>query len=240
MTKIVNSSQEWQETLLTTAYQHYHLAETEPMIVGGDGNRYVRQSFDLLGLPIEFILDRYHLYREARRAFGFTAQTDAWIAQIRAEGLEVVLPEMMGVISKAPPQAAQKMGKFIQYLVNSQDGLLDPDCRSHLTSKVGNLGAIEGNVDKLVIRRLKVRGRSWSLEGANAMLAVCRHKDELKQGAFQLFQKREKVQGQKESRYKVRDDGEWLQAKVPAIHLTHANRPWARCLYNKIHPQGVL
>ncbi len=240
VTKIVKNSQEWQETLLKTAYAHYDLSNTKQMMVGGDGNRWVRQSFDMLGLPTEFILDRYHLYREARRAFGFTRQTENWIRQICEEGLEAVMPEMLQSMSQASPKVAQRMRKFLQYLINNRDGLLDPDCRAHLKTKVSNLGAIEGNVDKLVVRRLKGRGRSWRIEGAKAMLAVCRHKNALKQNAFKPFQKLEKGEKKKYRTKYVRDDGDWLQAGVPSLHLCHSNRPWARVLKNFIHPQGVL
>jgi len=208
VTKIVKNSQEWQETILKTAYQNYDLSKTDQMLVGGDGNRWVRQSFDMIGLPIEFVLDRYHLYREARRAFGFTARTDEWVAQICHKGLEDVLPERLQEISQAPPKAAQKMRKFIQYLINNRDGLLDPDCRTHLKTRVGNLGAIEGNVDKLVVRRLKGRGRSWRIDGAKAMLAVCRHKQDLKQNAFKPFQNTEKIEKKKHQTKYVRDESD--------------------------------
>ena len=107
-------------------------------------------------------------------------------------------------------------------------------------SKVSNLGAIEGNVDKLVVRRLKGRGRSWCIEGAKAMMAVCRHKTALKQNAFQPFQKSEKVEKKKYRIKHIQNDGEWLQAGVPSLHLCHSNRPWARVLRSIIHPQGVL
>ena len=240
VTKIVKNSQEWQETLLKTAYTHYDLSNTKQMMVGGDGNRWVRQSFDMLDLPIEFVLDRYHLYREAKRAFGFTAQTGEWITRICQKGLEDVFPEMLQELSQAPPKAAQKMRKFMQYLINNRDGLLDPDCRAHIKTRVGNLGAIEGNVDKLVVRRLKGRGRSWCMDGAKAMLAVCRHKSALKQNAFKPFQKPEKSEKNKYRRKHVRYDGEWVQAGVPALYLGHANRPWAVWLKEKIHPDGVL
>ena len=240
VTKIVQNSQEWQETLLKTAYAHYDLSNTKQMMVGGDGNRWVRQSFDMLGLPTEFVLDRYHLYREARRAYGFTSQTENWIRQICEEGLEAVMPEMLQAMSQASPKAAQRMRKFIKYLINNKDGLLDPDCRAHIKSRVSNLGAIEGNVDKLVVRRLKGRGRSWRIEGAKAMLAVCRHKEALKQNAFKPFQKLEKVEKKKYRTKHIRNDGDWLQAGVPSLHLCHSNRPWARVLKNIIHPQGVL
>lgn len=240
VTKIVKNSQEWQETLLKTAYQHYDLSDTKQMMVGGDGNRWVRQSFDLINLPTEFVLDRYHLYREARRAFGFTRQTESWIRQICQEGPEAVMPEMLQELSQASPKAAQKMRRFMQYLINNRDGLLDPDCRAHITPKVGNLGAIEGNVDKLVVRRLKGRGRSWCMDGAKAMLAVCRHKSALKQNAFKPFQKQKRFEKKKYRTKHVRDDGEWVQAGVPSLHLCHSNRPWARVLKNIIHPHGVF
>ncbi len=240
VTKIVKNSQEWQETLLKTAYQHYDLSQTQQMVVGGDGSRWVHQSFDYLDLPREFVLDRYHLYREARRAFGFTKQTEKWITQIRKEGLAAVLPELLQELSEAAPQTAQKMRKFIQYLINNREGLLDPDCRTHIKTKVSNLGAIEGNVDKLVVRRLKGRGRSWCMEGARAMLAVCRNKRALKQNAFKFFQKPEKALKKKNQTKYVRDDGDWLQAGVPSLHECHANRPWAKVLKTVIHPQGVF
>ena len=151
-----------------------------------------------------------------------------------------MMPEMLQALSKAPPKAAQRMRKFMQYLINNKDGLLDPDCRAHIKTKVSNLGAIEGNVDKLVVRRLKGRGRSWSMEGAQAMLAVCRHKKALKQNAFEPFYKPKRIQ-KKDCRTKyVLDDGDWLQAGVPSLHLCHSNRPWARVLKDIVHPNGVL
>jgi len=240
VTKIVKNSQEWQETLLKTAYQHYDLSQTKQVMVGGDGSSWVRQSFSALGLPNEFVLDRYHLYREARRAFGFTPQTEGWINQICKEGLEVVLPDMLQMASQAPPHAAQKMHQFIQYMFHNQDGLLDPDCRTHLKVKTGNLGAIEGNVDKLVVRRLKGRGRSWSLKGAQAMLAICLHKQELKQNAFHPFEKETRNKRRYNTHRNTRLEGDWCHAAVPALHLCHANRPWALYLRNLIHPEGDL
>lgn len=240
VSKIVENSQEWQETLLKTAYEHYDLAGTTQMIVGGDGSKWVRQSFDLLNLPTEYVLDRYHIYREARRAFGHTSETDNWIKRICQGKVDEVLPEMMAVIEGSPSKVSKKMQEFVKYLINNWEGLLDPDCRTHLQTGVGNLGAIEGNVDKLVVRRMKGRGRSWSLAGANAMLAVCARREELKQEAFRPFKKVEVNRVKKPLRKKVREDGDWLQAGVPALHLCHSNRPWAMILKDRIHPDGVL
>ena len=239
VTKIVENSQEWQETMLKAAYENYDLDNTNRMITGGDGGRWVRQSFDFLDLPQEFVLDRFHLYRDARRSFGFCAQTDTWIYKIRTEGLESVLPVMLAALSKAPPAQAKKMRRFIQYLVNNREGLLDPDCRTHLQPGFQRLGAIEGNVDKLVVRRLKGRGRSWSKTGAKAMLATCRHQAMLREGAFTPFGKQSAEKPNKSKTGKT-DHGKWLQAGVPALYSAHKNRPWAKVLRDRIHPSGVL
>jgi hypothetical protein len=239
VTKVVKNSQEWQETLLKAAYENYDLDTTTQMIIGGDGSAWVQQSFDMFNIPREFVLDRFHLYRDARRAFGFTAQTEAWIYKIRTEGLDAVRGDMLTAVSKASPKQAEKMQQFIQYLVNNQDGLLDPDCRTHLTDKYHRLGAIEGNVDKLVARRLKGRGRSWSLRGLKAMLAICRHQEQLRKGGFTPFKKSQAEQ-QKRVRRTGPDYSEWLNAKVPALHLAHKNRPWAQVLRDRIYPSGVL
>ncbi len=72
------------------------------------------------------------------------------------------------------------------------------------------------------------------------MLAVCRHKTELKQNAFKPFLKPQKNVKVKHIKTNVPNDGDWLQANVPALHLCHSNRPWAKVLRDKIHPQGVF
>ena len=186
------------------------------------------------------MLDRFHLYRNARRAFGYTHKTETWIKKICEGDYETVIPEMLAYAERSSPKRAEGMQGYIKYLVNNWDGLLDTDCRSHLQPGLSNLGAIEGNVDKLVVRRLKGRGRSWRLEGVKAMLEVCRHKEELKQSAFKPFVRNNNSRQFKTTQKKGPDHGEWLHANVPAIHLCHSGRPWAIVLKEIIHPDGVL
>ena len=72
------------------------------------------------------------------------------------------------------------------------------------------------------------------------MPAVCRHKQELKQNAFKAFLKQQKDAKKKCIRTHVLTDGDWLQVNVPALHLCHSCRPWAKVLKETIHPEGVL
>ena len=74
-----------------------------------------------------------------------------------------------------------------RYLLRNVEELVD--CRIRLGLKEEEhpgLGAIEGNVDKLVVQRMKGRGRSWRLAGAKAMLALCRHRTALAKLALHL------------------------------------------------------
>jgi hypothetical protein len=78
------------------------------------------------------------------------------------------------------------------------------------------------------------------MKGAQAMLAVCRHKKALKQNAFKPFKKAKKIEKTEYQTILIQDDGNWLQAGVPSLHLCHSYRPWARVLKEIIHPDGVL
>jgi len=71
LTALVDDSQEWQEMLLKTAYANYDLENTTQLVTGGDGNTWVRYSFARLEIKQVFQLDRFHLYRAARRALGY-------------------------------------------------------------------------------------------------------------------------------------------------------------------------
>jgi trans-2-enoyl-CoA reductase len=82
VTKIVKNSHGWQETMLQTAYSYYDLSNTKQIMVGDDGNRWVCQNFDMVGLLIEIARDRYHLCREARCTFSFIKQTENWARHI--------------------------------------------------------------------------------------------------------------------------------------------------------------
>jgi len=77
------------------------------------------------------------------------------------------------------------MKDFYEYVQNNQDVLLGLQHRGYDSPTF--LGAIEGNVDKLVVHRMKSHGCCWRIQGLQAMLALCRHKEELKVHAYQYL-----------------------------------------------------
>ena len=92
ITAIGLNSEMWQEQIVREAHLHYDLSQTQILISGGDGNQWVRHSFDRMEIPQEFVLDRFHLHRAARRAFQDRAKAKHMVTRLRQEGFAAVQP----------------------------------------------------------------------------------------------------------------------------------------------------
>lgn len=240
LTALVKDSQEWQEMLLKVAYANYDLENTEQLVIGGDGNSWVRHSFDRLEIDQVFQLDRFHLYRAARRAFGYSKQTNAFVHRCCTLGLMAVEDELRAFMAQADGAQRKKMGDFAKYVYQNADVLVDYDRRlASCSGKRCTLGAIEGNVDKLVVHRMKGRGRSWRRIGARAMLALCRHKAGIQQTAFRLPQPQSNQTSNRGRRTRIKDT-DWLQRNVPVLHSSAEGRPWVQTLRKRINGSSDL
>lgn len=182
MTTLGLSGEEWQEHILREAHRTYDLSQAQRLISGGDGNEWVRHSFDRLELPQEFVLDRFRLLRAARRAYPQRGEARKLVIRLRQEGFEAVAPELAQHIQQADGNSRKLLLEFYRYVGNNREGVLDPEYRT--SPFTATLGAIEGNVDKLVVHRMKGRGCSWRLPGVRAMLALLRHADQLRSQAY--------------------------------------------------------
>lgn len=224
---------EWQEQIVRTAHSYYDLSQTKLLICGGDGGQWVRHSFDRMGIHQEFILDRFHLHRAARRAFQDRAQARKIVKILREQGLEVVRKDLEKQIQEATGKRKELLQEFYRYVDNSREALLDLKQRGY--SEPSCLGAIEGNVDKLVAHRMKGRGCSWRLPGLRAMLALCRHREQLQQHAYHYFP----VQTSVKSRHSHSDVSvkypEVWQKSMPIFQGPDQAKPWVRSLYHEIH-----
>ena len=216
--------------------QRYDVAGIEQTVVGGDGARWVREGAGLL--DGHFQLDRYHLHRALRTAYGGdeVGAHAVYRACVAGQVDEAVqrLREREGRVNG---KAAERIRHVRRYITENAEGLRD--YRERLgaeTTGLRGLGAIESNVDKLVAHRMKHRGMSWRVRGADSMarLIVLREEGRL-EGALG----REGTTGQAlraatlNERIKERTQrglGEWLQATLPALHGPHADRPWVRAL----------
>jgi hypothetical protein len=233
ITSIGLNSQEWQEQILRETHVYYDLEKTNMLITGGDGNQWVRHSFERIGLPQEFVLDRFHLSRAARRAFRDRAEAKRIVTKLRQEGFMAVNAELRVQIQQAVGKKKERLVEFYQYVHHNQDGLLDLIYRGH-NLKV-SLGAIEGNVDKLVVHRMKGRGCSWRLRGVRAMLALCRNCNQLKSHAYRYLPMHDFKKIVHPSPNLEVEYSEAIDKPMPIFQGPDQDKPWVRTFFRFIH-----
>jgi len=233
ITSIGMNSEAWQEQILRTAHQAYHLENTKLLITGGDGNQWVRHSFDRLDIRQEFVLDAFHLIRAAKRAIQDKGMAEELVKLIRSQGFEAVERELIAKIGQAEGKQAQKLKEFYRYLYNNRDVLLDLEHRGVFHPVC--LGAMEGNVDKLVVHRMKGRGCSWRLRGVRAMLALCRYRDELGKHAYHFLPVEMPIKIRHQSMSFWKDDSEVINKPMPVFSGPSQNKPWVISLFRYTH-----
>ena len=150
----------------------YDLAAVKDTIVGGDGAGWVKEGADYVGG--RFQLDRYHLNRELTTALGRDNDTKRRVWQACETGeVDLGLRILAEAMSKAKGEQATRLARAYHYLWENRSGVAD--YRLDVPSEYQGLrrtGAMEGNVDKLVVRRMKNQGMSWSLKGIRRLLCV--------------------------------------------------------------------
>jgi len=233
ITGIGLNSEMWQEHILREAHLAYDLSQTRILISGGDGNQWVRHSFERMDLTQQFVLDRFHLHRAARRAYQDKSMARRVVSRLRHEGFDAVAPELKQHIQQAEGNQQKLLLEFYRYVHNNRDGLLDLEYRACFLPAC--LGAIEGNIDKLVVHRMKGRGCSWRLPGVRAMLAICRNADQLRSHAYRYLPLQTPPRTYQTTQFLEVEYSETTQGSLPVFQGPHQNRPWVRSLHRLIY-----
>jgi hypothetical protein len=127
-------------------------------IVGGDGANWVKEGARYING--QFQLARYHLNKELTTALGQDKETKGKVWQACLCGdVETGLRIMAAVIKQAKREQAQRIAKAYCYLRNNSYGIEDYRMKLGEEGKgLRRTGAMEGNVDKLGVRRMKNQG----------------------------------------------------------------------------------
>ena len=228
LTQLGGTTEDWRLKWRELAESTYNLSSAQLLVIGGDGASWVKQSFDYVGGKQVALLDRFHLVRAVHQAFAKVIDTDALLEKLTQEGFEAVEAELKAVLKGKPERVM-----VYQYLENNADGLVALKHRYPSDLAYCSLEAIEGNVDKLVRQRMRGRGMSWSRQGAIAMLAILRHKEELQNHAFPYAQ----ISKPTKYRYRVfrgQDDYQPYQASIPAFISPALADPTVQLLKRKL------
>lgn len=180
------------------------------MIHGGDGNQWVRHSFDRMEIPQEFILDRFHLRRAARQTFHHQAEAALIVNQLRQTGFSSVTKALRQRIEQSEGREKQQLKDFYRYIHNNQDGLLDLEKRG--LDLPAYLGGIEGNVDKDALKQHSYRYLPLSIPTKS----------------IHRVQKLDV------------DYSEALPKTMPILYSPDHDKPWVNTLRKIVHGRGSL
>ncbi len=220
--------------------KQYDLSMVREMIVGGDGAGWVKEGARYING--RFQLDRYHLNRELTTALGQDKETKekVWRAYERGD-INNALRIMADAAGQMRGEKAERITKGYHYLYDNRHGLADYRLKLGEEGKdLRRTGAMEGNVDKLVARRMKNQGMSWSLNGIRRLLCIRFLVLEGKLGGW-LTAKKPALPLIGLSANKIRkivtnlseqEPDAWLQAGLPALYGPQASRPWVKVLRN--------
>jgi hypothetical protein len=243
----VGSGETFWSGMTLKLHTKYDLAAIKNTIVGGDGAKWVKEGADYVGG--RFQLDRYHLNRELTTALGRDKETKGrvWHACETGE-VDLGLRILAEAMSKAKGDQATRLARTYHYLRENRSGVAD--YRLGVPSECPGLrrtGAMEGNVDKLVVRRMKNQGMSWSVKGIRRLLCV---RFLLLEGNLTDWLNKKKVSDvslpipKKRIRRIVNnlsfhESDDWLKAGLPVLSGPHADRPWASVLKNLTEVQSI-
>ncbi len=168
---VVGSEAYWSGMTLKL-HKKYDLGSIRKVILGGDGASWVKEGSDHIGG--QFQIDRYHLNRELCNALGPDRETIRLVRQACENGDVGKASQILSEARrKAPGEQAGKIAKAYHYLRQNSSGLRDYRLDMGEEGKgLRRTGAIEGNVDKLIVRRMKNQGMNWTIKGIRRMLYV--------------------------------------------------------------------
>ncbi len=230
-TGIMHGDRFWEGFSLALA-KKYDLSKTGKVIVGGDGAFWVKKGAELLGGLYE--LDRFHLKRALHRGLA----NDSLVAGVCQACIIGEVDKVDGLLIQAQEKAdgdrAEEVMKLRGYLMENSYGLRDYRLEVNGDGLRGS-GAIEGNVDKLVANRMKKRGMSWTIKGAQRMARLITLRE---MGQLHSWITHKDKSGDRQPPKKViskevtsrKDVGTWLQATLPSLYGPHQDRPWVQIL----------
>ena len=229
---IMDADRFWEGFSLALS-KKYDLSRIGKVIVGGDGASWVKEGAGLLGGIYQ--LDKFHLKRAIHRGLandplGAGVYQACMIGDV-ANADRLLLEAQQGADIDREAAIMELRGYLLANCYGLRDYRLEVD-----DDNLRGLGAIEGNVDKLVANRMKKRGMSWTIKGAQKMARLISLR-EMGQIHYWITHKDtsedRRLLTKEISRSKVtkrRDTGAWLKAEMPVLYGPHQNRHWAKAL----------
>jgi len=206
--------------------RYWDMSSVKLFVIGGDGANWVETGKEEIPYSV-FQASGFHL----SRACGIGWENGSYIYDAIRNGDSIILNQ-----KECPGDKASKARSYVMKRIKTGiDWRKQVDI--HLCSDVRGLGCIEGNEDKIFANRLKKRGLSWTISGAQKMgkgIQLTYHGEwgpwcnrnipTVEKGflSFDLFDEPDR------------------EVSLPSLEGPHASRPWVRFIKDLAFPDPLL
>jgi hypothetical protein len=220
--------------------RRWDLSRVRQVVINGDGAAWIDEGVEWFPGAVRQ-RDGFHLARWCARAVGWEAGQRVY-QQIRAGQPAAAL----ALLAQAPPRPGAQAGKALATL--RRQAASGADWRRQVAAvplEARGLGTMESQEDKLVANRMKKRGMSWTIAGAQRMAKVIQL---AANNEVSRWCGRPPPEWGKERLCTVAAGNhrgapgaqEWLSVGVPALIGPHASRPWVQMLRQLVHVPSPL
>ena len=230
----------WEGASLEWAKQ-YALDRVNRFVVGGDGATWIGSGAEEFGNSV-FQLDGFHLSRACGRGYG--RELGSVIYRAIRSGDDSFAAALMSAAEPAETATAAANRRYV--LSKLTDGVDWRNRVSDAPADARSLGTMESNGDKLTANRMKKRGMSWTVRGANRMGKVIQLSRNGELGRY-CRRRPTYVPVRRERRPQRRDrsasrarSSDWAEASAPSLSGPHSSRPWVSGLRSLIRQDNTL
>jgi len=228
----------WEEATINL-YENYLFTSESVTLLNGDAASWIANGVNFVPSITAWSLDDFHWNRKIRKLLGrskFTPDVYQAIRDKDKENLVEVLDKAKSYRKKQKDK--KKLEKLKEYLLKYWENIQSFEDRGiDVPDKMRGMGAIESNVDKILVIRVKNQGMSWSIEGLKnlAALIIADRNNELEfkinKRDWEFKELPEIKEGNRSLQTKPsRDETEVLKAGLPALEGPMSGEDWTEIL----------
>lgn len=227
----------WEEAT-THLYENYQFNSETVTLLNGDGAPWIGKGIELIPDITAWSLDDFHWNRKIRQLLGRSRFVPGVYQAIREDNKK----RLVEVLNKAKSYRQKKKDKnkieeLKKYLLKHWKNIKSFEDRDiDLPEDMRGMGAIESNVDKILVVRVKNEGMSWTIEGLKnlAAIIIADRNNELELMINRSNWEFKETPVRKGNRIlhtePSRDESEVISASMPALRGPDSGKDWIEIL----------
>ena len=164
------------EDMSLVAEREVGLSKAKHIIVGGDGDSWIRKGMDVNFAGAHYKLCDYHLNEQVTTALSGMVDVKCQVkSQLNKYDIDGALSALWyGAMRCSDRTKFEKLSRLYKYIDSNREGIWDVSQFGDrdIGVVIESLGGIENNVDNAVADRFKKHGFCWSEGGARSLLKI--------------------------------------------------------------------